>query len=72
MNGVQGFSQQFRLLAIQFDHATATLLDYSRHLTIKTMELHILMFMKVVDLDLSFHVPKNQLIWIFVAPVMVK
>ena len=58
MNGCKDFnkfSHESRLLAIQLDHAVATLLDCSRLLIIKMVDLRILIFMKVIDLDLSFH-----------------
>ena len=51
------FSHQSRLLTIQLDHAVVTLLDCSQLLTIKMVDLCVLVFMKVVDLDLSFHLP---------------
>ena len=60
MNGCKDFnkfSYQSRLLAIHLDHAATTLLDCNQLLTIKTVELHVLVFIKVVNLDLSFYLP---------------
>ena len=60
MNGSKDFnkfSHQSWLLATQLDLVIAMFLDCIQLLTIKMVYLHILIFIKVVDLDLSFQIP---------------
>ena len=63
MNGCKDsnkFNHQSRLLTTQLDLTVAMFLDYGRLLIIKTVHLHFLIFMKVVNLDLSFQaLPKS-------------
>ena len=47
-------------LATKLNLATAMLLDCDQLLTIKMLHLHILVFMKVVDFDLSFPMPQKS------------
>ena len=51
------FNYQSWLLAIQLNLVAIMLLDYGQLFTIKMMHLHILVFMKVIDLDLIFPMP---------------